>query len=51
MIFEYSFINFYTMFDFEKLEVYKIAKSYNKEVRLLIKLIPDKVIRDQLSRA
>lgn len=39
------------MFDFEKLEVYKIAKAYNKEVRVLIKLIPDKVIRDQLSRA
>ena len=40
------------MFDFQKLEVYKKAKNFNKEIKLLIKEKDfDRNITDQLRRA
>ena len=40
------------MFDFEKLEIYKKAKGFNSEIRILIKTTKlDPTTKDQLRRA
>ncbi len=42
----------YTMFDFEKLDIYKKAKFFNSEIRQFIKLTKlDPTTKDQLRRA